>query len=247
MTQQLKLRWLTLAILSYLNAAFLHAEIPIEQFQGTFSVNPSINPDSDEPMPIPDSIIFSKSTDDKKYFIYALNMYFRIMPQQEYVINAVTVQKHLPEKPKSNDYKRLVLAAWPEVDSKDLKTAAKNIEAWVKRSPEEKLLLLSSLMKVQDIKFPTRPGSHVQESKLIRKVEPVYPQEALKNRISGIVKLEVWIDERGLVVMIKPIDGSHHFIPAALAAVQQWQYSPTLLDGQPVMVIATVTVKFKVL
>ena len=91
---------------------------------------------------------------------------------------------------------------------------------------------------------PIRVGGNVQESKLIRKVEPVYPELAKRARVQGSVILSVTVDEEGNVSEIRVTKGHPLLDEAALTAVRQWKYSPTLLNGEPVPVIATVTVIF---
>jgi protein TonB len=89
-----------------------------------------------------------------------------------------------------------------------------------------------------------RVGGNVQESKLIRKVEPVYPELAKRARVSGVVILVVTVDEEGNVTDVKVNKGHALLNEAAVNAVRQWKYSPTTLNGEPVPVIATVTVIF---
>ena len=91
---------------------------------------------------------------------------------------------------------------------------------------------------------PIKVGGNVQESKLIRRVEPVYPELAKRARVQGTVVLVVTVDEEGNVSDIKVSSGHPLLNEAAKAAVAQWKYSPTLLNGEPVPVIATVTVIF---
>jgi TonB family protein len=91
---------------------------------------------------------------------------------------------------------------------------------------------------------PINVGGNVQESKLIRKVEPVYPELAKRARVQGRVVLVVTVDEEGSVAEIKVANGHPLLNEAAVTAVRQWKYSPTLLNGEPVPVIATVTVTF---
>jgi protein TonB len=84
----------------------------------------------------------------------------------------------------------------------------------------------------------------VQSSKLIRRVEPEYPELAKRARVQGIVLLQVVVDEQGNVTEVNIIRGHPLLNQAAVDAVSQWKYSPTLLNGEPVPVIATVTVNF---
>jgi protein TonB len=81
-------------------------------------------------------------------------------------------------------------------------------------------------------------------SKLIRRVDPVYPELAKRARVSGRVTLQVTVDEAGHVTDAKVVSGHPLLNDAAVTAVKQWKYSPTLLNGAPVPVMATVTVVF---
>jgi TonB family protein len=89
-----------------------------------------------------------------------------------------------------------------------------------------------------------RIGSNVQESKLIRKVEPIYPELAKKARVQGKVTLKITVDQEGNVTDASVIEGHPLLDDAAISAVRQWKYSPTFLNGKPVPVMATVTILF---
>lgn len=93
-------------------------------------------------------------------------------------------------------------------------------------------------------KEPIRVGGRVQASKLIYRVDPVYPEPAKKDHVSGVVLLRVTVDEQGAVSDITLVSGHPLLNKAAVSAVRQWKYSPMLLNGQPVPVISTVTVIF---
>jgi TonB family protein len=88
-------------------------------------------------------------------------------------------------------------------------------------------------------------GGNVQESKLIHKVDPVYPSQARAEGIQGDVTLQVTIDETGQVIKAEPLEGSPVLAGAAQDAVRQWAYRPTLLNGTPVVVKTTVIVPFR--
>jgi periplasmic protein TonB len=91
---------------------------------------------------------------------------------------------------------------------------------------------------------PLPVGGNVLESHLIRRVEPVYPELARRARVSGVVTLEVNVNEEGDVASVRVVRGQVLLDEAAVAAVRQWKYSPTLLNGEPVPVLALVTVVF---
>ncbi len=93
-------------------------------------------------------------------------------------------------------------------------------------------------------KPPTIVGGDVQQSKLLVKVTPEYPELARRARISGHVVMEIQVDEDGSITDIKVLSGHPLLVDAALKAARQWRYSPTLLNGEPVPVIATVTMVF---
>lgn len=81
--------------------------------------------------------------------------------------------------------------------------------------------------------------------KLIHKVDPVYPVEARKEGIKGVVILEATTDEKGNVIKVKVLRPVHPVLDkAAIDAVKQWKYKPIIRDGKPVPVVFTVTVRF---
>ena len=87
-------------------------------------------------------------------------------------------------------------------------------------------------------------GGNVQAARLINRVQPVYPEEASKEKISGTVKLHVVIAKDGKVQQIQVVSGHPLLVQAAIDAVRQWQYQPTLLNGQPVEVDTQIDVIF---
>jgi TonB family protein len=91
---------------------------------------------------------------------------------------------------------------------------------------------------------PIRVGSTVQESKLIKKVDPILPETARQARISGAVILQVTVTESGDVSDTRVLRGHPLLDSAALDAVRQWRYAPTLLNGTPVAVTFSATVEF---
>jgi protein TonB len=83
------------------------------------------------------------------------------------------------------------------------------------------------------------------ESRLIHKVNPIYPESAKQAGVGGKVILTVTVNEEGSVSDIQHVSGHPLLNDAAIEAVKQWKYSPTLLNGKAVPVIATVTVFFQ--
>jgi TonB family protein len=92
---------------------------------------------------------------------------------------------------------------------------------------------------------PARVGGDLKEPKLISTIPPVYPQSARQASIDGDVVIHAVIDRSGNVAKADVISGPPMLRQAALTAVLRWKYAPSVLDGQPVSVETTVTVKFR--
>ena len=91
---------------------------------------------------------------------------------------------------------------------------------------------------------PVRVGGAIRQPQRVRDVQPVYPPIAQSARIQGIVIIEATIGADGQIVNARILRSVPLLDQAALDAVRQWQYTPTLLNGVPVPVIMTVTVAF---
>ena len=91
---------------------------------------------------------------------------------------------------------------------------------------------------------PMRVSIGVQMAKLVHQVIPVYPPMAKAMRISGVVHLVGVIGKEGRVEHLQLLSGHPILAKAAIDAVQQWIYRPTLLSGEPVEVTAPIDVFF---
>jgi protein TonB len=87
-------------------------------------------------------------------------------------------------------------------------------------------------------------GGNVQAARLVNKVQPLYPPLARQTRISGTVKLHAIIGKDGTVQQLAMVSGHPLLVQAALDAVRQWRYQPTLLNGEPVEVDTEIDVIF---
>ncbi len=85
----------------------------------------------------------------------------------------------------------------------------------------------------------------IQEALLVHRVQPVYPPLAVHARVEGRVQLHAIIGRDGTVNSLEVISGQPLLVRAALEAVSQWRYRPTLLSGEPVEVETYVTVIFQ--
>ena len=87
-------------------------------------------------------------------------------------------------------------------------------------------------------------GGNVQHAMLINQPRPIYPPLAKQARISGTVELNAVIGKDGTVQDLKVAKGHPLLVQAAIDAVKQWRYKPTLLNGEPVEVQTTIDVNF---
>lgn len=94
------------------------------------------------------------------------------------------------------------------------------------------------------IQKPLVVSSGVQEAKLISRPMPLYPPLARAARISGVVRLVAFIGEAGTIEELRVVEGHAMLVQAALEAVRQWRYQPTILNGHPVRVETTIDVIF---
>lgn len=90
-------------------------------------------------------------------------------------------------------------------------------------------------------------GGNVQAAKLIRQPRPVYPAELQAAGVEGTVMLQAIVGKDGSVVSLKVIKsaGNQALDDAAVTSVKQWRYQPTLLNGEPVETMTTISVGFQ--
>jgi protein TonB len=92
---------------------------------------------------------------------------------------------------------------------------------------------------------PVRVGGSIHQPRKIQDAAPVYPALARAARREGVVILEAALDPDGWVRDVRVIRSVPLLDQAAIDAVRQWRYTPTLLNGEPVSVLMTVTVAFR--
>jgi TonB family protein len=93
----------------------------------------------------------------------------------------------------------------------------------------------------------SRQGASLQIGQLILRVDPIYPEDAERQRVEGTVKLHAIIGRDGAVQSVEPTGGPASLVPAAASAVRQWRYKPTSLGGQPVEAEEDITIVFRLL
>jgi len=88
----------------------------------------------------------------------------------------------------------------------------------------------------------------LEEPRLLKRVDPVYPEGARKTLVAGRVVLEVVLDRYGVPhapIVVEMTEGCEELAAAAVEAVLQWRYEPARLDGSPVPVYFSVNVSFR--
>jgi TonB family protein len=92
-----------------------------------------------------------------------------------------------------------------------------------------------------------RVGGDVQGVRLMKGVQPIYPAELQSQGVEGAVLIRAVISTDGKLASATVMNSAVNaeLAKAALDAVKQWQYAPTLLNGAPVEVVTTITVNFR--
>ena len=105
---------------------------------------------------------------------------------------------------------------------------------------------IGSSLKAPEIRQegPLRIGGNVKEPQLLSHVMPQYPLTAKEAGIQGDVVIQTTVDEHGNVVNMKVVSGPMMLRQPALEALKRWKYAPSTLNGQPISVQMSVTIKF---
>ncbi len=149
---------------------------------------------------------------------------------------------HLPTSPTQADYPVVTTLAAPSLDSGPLSIGVPDDFG---PAPFPRFIAVSP--PPTTLRPPEKPrpvGGDVQAAKIIRRVTPAYPALARQARISGTVRLVGVIARDGTIQRLEVESGHPLLIRAALDAVRQWVYRPTLLNGEAVEVIAPIDVIF---
>ena len=89
-----------------------------------------------------------------------------------------------------------------------------------------------------------RVGGIIREPRKILHVAPLYPDIARQSHVQGTVVMEAILDATGRVESVRVLRSQPLLDDAAVRAVRQWRYTPTELNGVPVPVLMTITVRF---
>ena len=92
---------------------------------------------------------------------------------------------------------------------------------------------------------PVPVGGDVKPAKLLKSVQPIYPQMARTQHVSGNVQIDALIDAEGNVSSMNVLSGPALLRDAALQSLKQWKYQPAELDGKPTSMHLTVVLQFR--
>jgi TonB family protein len=91
----------------------------------------------------------------------------------------------------------------------------------------------------------TQSSKNLVSGRLLKRVDPAYPLEAMQQRIEGTVQLHAVIGDDGKVLSVEPVSGPPLLVEAAVSAVRQWRYGPSLSDGHRVQIQEDITLVFR--
>ncbi|HEX3103008.1 MAG TPA: energy transducer TonB [Terriglobales bacterium] len=106
------------------------------------------------------------------------------------------------------------------------------------------LAFVNASTPVGDSTSDSSPESQIVPGHLIRKIDPIYPKEARKNKAQGSVVLEATIEKNGNVSALSIISGDLLLADAAVDAVRDWEFEPYTASGNPIQVRQRLTFNF---
>ena len=102
----------------------------------------------------------------------------------------------------------------------------------------------ASVARRSSARPPIRVAGNIAPPTKLVDVKAIYPQAAMDAQVTGVVILDVTVDVDGAVSNVDVVRSIPLLDQAAVDAVRQWKFTPTLLNGEPVPVIVTITVNF---
>ncbi|MGA8539222.1 MAG: TonB family protein [Terriglobales bacterium] len=90
-----------------------------------------------------------------------------------------------------------------------------------------------------------RLSQETMENRIVKKVDPVYPEAARTAGIEGVVVLDAVIGPDGSVRLLRTVSGPRLLVQSATDAVQYWKFEPYLTSGKAVDVETTIAVEFR--
>jgi TonB family protein len=90
-----------------------------------------------------------------------------------------------------------------------------------------------------------QPAKNLVVGRLLKRVSPFYPDDAKEQRIEGTVRLHAVIGEDGRIQSVQPVSGPQLLVGAAVTAVREWRYGPTIFEGHPIQVQDDIRLVFR--
>jgi len=87
--------------------------------------------------------------------------------------------------------------------------------------------------------------AEVMEKLLVHRVEPVYPEAAKRDKLQGIIALDIVVGRDGSVIGMHALNGPDVLARAAMDALRWWKFTPYRMNGEPAIIETTVAVEFK--
>ena len=109
-------------------------------------------------------------------------------------------------------------------------------EEAVSASPTVAISSRRSITTPHNVSSQRPPAKDLVVGRLLRKVSPAYPVEAKQQGIEGTVRLHAVIGADGNIQSVQPVSGPEPLVAAAVTAVREWRYGPTLFEGHRVPV-----------
>ena len=89
--------------------------------------------------------------------------------------------------------------------------------------------------------------ANAQEVKVLKRVDPEYPAVMKMVGVEGEVNIKASLNEKGRIEKLDVVNATNQdFIPAAIAAINQWEFAPAMLDGKPIKSEVVIPFQFKV-
>jgi protein TonB len=99
--------------------------------------------------------------------------------------------------------------------------------------------------QTQDVKGGLHVSAETMGTRIVTKVDPIYPEVARRLGTQGLVVLDAVIAPDGSVKKLRPVSGADVLVQSATAAVGLWKFEPYLSSGKPVEVETTIAVEFR--
>ncbi len=94
-------------------------------------------------------------------------------------------------------------------------------------------------------KMRVQVPTEVMQKLLVHRVDPIYPAEARKDNLQGIIALDICVSQDGSVIGMRALNGPEILAKAAMDALRWWKFSPYRVNGEAVEIETTVAVEFK--